>query len=84
VTANLKAWGLPRTRTNEYYELWFSKDGGRVSAGSFTVSPDGRGEFRGGVPDLAGDYGHVSVTLEKLPDEPRADSAKTVLSGDLR
>ena len=83
VEADLEVWGLPRPGPNEYYGLWFSKDGARVSAGSFTVDPDGRSKLSGGVPQPAGDYQRVDVTLEKLSEEPGTDSPKTVLSGRL-
>ncbi len=84
VEASLEVWGLPRTGPDEYYELWFSKDGGRLSAGTFRVDPEGQGKLSGSVPELTGDYQRVGVTLEKFPEEPRIDSAKAVLGGDLR
>ena len=83
VGANLKVWDLPQPEPNEYYELWFSKDGARVSAGTFTVNPDGQGAISGSVPQPAGDYQRVDITLEELAEEPRSDSAKVVLSGRL-
>ncbi|HZY57008.1 MAG TPA: anti-sigma factor, partial [Rubrobacteraceae bacterium] len=83
VGANLKVWGLSQPGPNGYYGLWFSKDGGRVSAGTFTVNPDGQGAISGSVPQLDGDYQRVDITLEELAEEPRSDSAKVVLSGRL-
>jgi hypothetical protein len=83
VEANLEVWDLPQPGPNGYYELWFSNDGARVSAGTFTVNPDGRSELSGSVPRPAGDYQRVDITLEELAEEPRSDSAKVVLSGRL-
>jgi hypothetical protein len=83
VEADLKVWGLSQPGPNGYYELWFSKDGGRVSAGTFTVNPDGQGEFSGSIPQLDGDYQSVDITLEELAEEPRSDSTRPVLSGHL-
>lgn len=84
VEANLEVWGLPRAGPDEYYELWFGKNGGRVSAGTFAVDPEGHGKLSGSVPQLEGDYQSIDVTLEKLPEEPRMSSAQIVLQGDLR
>ena len=84
VQTNLEVWGLPQTGPDRYYALWFSNDEKRISAGTFTVDPDGRGKLSGSVPDLGSDYGRVSVTLEKSSEEPRVSSAKEVLSGTLQ
>jgi len=35
------------------------------------------------VPEEAGNYGQVGITLEEFPEEPRMDSAKPVLTGEL-
>jgi len=81
--ANLEVWGLPKTDPEEYYELWFSNEGKRVSAGTFKVDPKGQAKHSGGVPDLPGGYQHVDVTLEKSSEKPDFSSAKAVLNGDL-
>jgi len=39
--ASLDVWGLPQTGPNEYYELWFGMEEGRVSVGTFTVDDRG-------------------------------------------
>ena len=83
--AELEVWGLPRTGPNEYYELWFGRGEGRISAGTFTVDEEGRGSFSTTCPKVAaGDYRRVGITLERFPEEPRRDSARVVLGGELR
>ena len=82
--ANLEVWGLPETGHDEYYELWFGKEGGRVSAGTFAVDDRGRGELSASCPEVAGGYQRAGITLERFPEEPRVDSARVVLRGDLQ
>ena len=83
--AKLEVWGLPQTGPNEYYELWFGREEGRVSAGTFTVDDEGRGRLSTSCPKVAaGDYHRVGITLERFPEEPRRDSAKVVLGGELQ
>ena len=83
--AELEVWGLPQTGPNEYYELWFGREEGRISAGTFTVDEDGRGSFSTTCPKVvAGGYRRVGITLERFPDGPRRDSARVVLGGELR
>lgn len=82
--AVLKVWNLPRLKDGEYYELWCGKGGGRVSAGTFTVDKKGRGTLYMSVPAKAvGEYERVGITREKFPREPRLDSTRVVLSGEL-
>jgi anti-sigma-K factor RskA len=81
--ASLEVWGLPETEPDEYYELWFGREGGRVSAGTFTVDDGGRGELSTLCPEVAGGYQRAGITLEQFPEEPRMDSARVVLRGDL-
>jgi Anti-sigma-K factor rskA/Putative zinc-finger len=81
--AELEVWGLPRPRPNEYYELWFGEEGGRVSAGTFTVDARGQETLYMSVPERASDYQQVGITLEKFPREPRMSAARPVLTGDL-
>ncbi len=83
-TAELEVWGLPRPGEDEYYELWFGTEKGRMSAGTFTVDADGRDTVYMSVPEEAGEYERVGITLEKFPEEPRISSAKVVLGGELR
>jgi hypothetical protein len=83
--AELEAWDLPPLGEGEYYELWFGKENGRVSAGTFTVNDGGRVTCYVTVPaETVGDYQRVGITREKFPAEPRMDDAKVVLSGELR
>ncbi len=82
--AELEVWGLPRPGEHEYYELWFGTEEGRMSAGTFTVDADGRDTVYMSVPEEAGEYERVGITLEKFPKEPRMSSAKVVLGGELR
>ncbi len=81
--AELEVWGLPRPGPNEYYELWFGEEGGRVSAGTFTVDARGRETLYMSVPEQASGYQQVGITLEKFPREPRMSAAKAVLRGEL-
>jgi anti-sigma-K factor RskA len=83
--AELEAWDLPPLEEGEYYELWFGKENGRVSAGTFTVDEGGRVTCYVTVPaETVGDYERVGITREKFPVEPRMDDAKVVLGGELR
>ncbi len=82
--AKLEVWGLPRPGEQEYYELWFGTEEGRMSAGTFTVDADGRDTVYMSVPEEVRDYQRVGITLEKFPREPRLSSAKVVLGGELR
>jgi hypothetical protein len=81
--AELEVWGLPQPGKDEYYELWFGEEGGRMSAGTFTVDNRGRETLYMSVPEEAGHYQQVGITLEKFPREPRMSSAKAVLRGEL-
>jgi hypothetical protein len=81
--AELEVWGLPRPGPNQYYELWFGEEGGRVSAGTFTVDEGGQETLYMTVPEDASGYGQVGITLEEFPEEPRMSAAKPVLTGEL-
>jgi hypothetical protein len=81
--AELEVWGLPRPQPNQYYELWFGEEGGRVSAGTFTVDEGGRETLYMTVPEDASGYEQVGITLEEFPEEPRMSAAKPVLTGEL-
>jgi hypothetical protein len=81
--ATLEVWNMPNCKKDEYYELWFGEEGGRVSAGTFKVDERGQGTLQMSVPEEAGNYGQVGITLEEFPEEPRMDSAKPVLTGEL-
>jgi hypothetical protein len=81
--AELEVWGLPRPEPDQYYELWFGKEGGRMSAGTFTVDQEGREVLYMTVPEEASDSDQVGITLEEFPKEPRMSAAKPVLVGEL-
>jgi anti-sigma-K factor RskA len=81
--AELEVWGMPRCEEDEYYELWFGKEKGRMSAGTFKVDADGRVTLHTSVPEDAREYQRVGITLEKFPEEPRMSSAKVILAGEL-
>lgn len=81
--AELEVWGLPQPGEDEYYELWFGKQGGRMSAGTFTVDTQGRETVYMTVPEEASSYEQVGITIEKFPEEPRMSAAKPVLVGEL-
>lgn len=82
--ATLEVWNLPRPERDEYYELWFGRGEGRISAGTFVVDAEGRGTLDMTVPETVGDYQRVGITLEEFPEEPRMEDAKVVLGGELR
>ena len=83
--AELEVWNLPRLGEDEYYELWFGKENGRVSGGTFTVDEGGRVTCYVTVPaETVGDYQRVGITRERFPVEPRMDNARVVLGGELR
>ena len=84
VEADLEVWGLPPTESDEYYELWLGREGGRVSAGTFTVDDRGRSEISTLCPELAEEYQRAGITLERFPEEPSMDSARVVLRADLQ
>lgn len=83
VEATLEVWNLPRPEPNEYYELWFGKGEGRISAGTFKVNEEGRGTLDMTVPQTPGDYQRVGITLEEFPEEPSMESPTVVLGGEL-
>lgn len=82
--ADLEVWGLPPTGPDEYYELWFGREGGRVSAGTFTVDDRGRAKLSTLCPELAGEYQRAGITLEEFPEEPSMEDARVMLRADLR
>ena len=81
--AELEVWGLPQPGKDEYYELWFGTEGGRMSAGTFTVDARGRETLTMTVPEKASSYDQVGITIEQFPKEPRMSAAKPVLIGEL-
>src|SRR5918997_1454862 len=82
--AELEVWGLPRPGPNQYYELWFGEEGGRVSAATFTADEGGQETLYMTVPEDASGYGQVGITIEEFPEEPRMSAAKPVLTREAR
>jgi hypothetical protein len=71
-----------RLGADEYYELWFGKEGGRVSAGIFVVDDRGRGELSASSPVVGGGYQRAGITPEQFSEESRIDSARVMLRAD--
>ena len=82
MTVELKAWGMPPCKSEEYYVLWFVEGEERVSGGSFTVGPSGRVEVNLNAPEFASDYPQVGVTRETAHGSPGASDDK-MLGGEL-
>ena len=81
VEVRLQAWGLPPCEDDRYYELWLLEGEERVSAGSFTVGPNGKIDVNMNAPGFVRSYPAVGITYEHYRD-PRASDAK-ILSGEL-
>ena len=82
--ANLEVWDLPEPGPDEYCELWFGKEDGCVSVGTFAVEDRGRGELYASCSEVDGDYQRAGITLEQFPEEPRIDFARAMLRTDLQ
>ena len=80
---NLYVSGLPELRPDEYYELWFVKDGERISSGGFTVNDEGSAKVTMNAPGTAEGYPSMGITREESPGDPRPSPTK-VLGGELR
>jgi hypothetical protein len=80
---NLEVSGLPELRSGEYYELWFVKDGERISGGGFTVDDEGNAAVTMNAPGAAEGYPSMGITREESPQDPRPSPTK-VLGGELR
>ncbi|MDP9457286.1 MAG: anti-sigma factor [Actinomycetota bacterium] len=80
---NLEVSGLPELRPGEYYELWFVKDGERISGGGFTVDDEGSATVTMNAPAPAEGYPSMGITREESPGDPRPSPTK-VLGGELR
>jgi len=80
----LEAWGLPRTRGGEYYEMWYAKEGGgRISCGTFRAEPGGSTTVSMSAPASAVAYPEIEVTLEPDDGNP-GSSGEVILKGSLR
>ena len=67
---------LDEPRPDSFYEMWFVSGEKSISAGTFTVIPEGRTEVRLSVPPQAQDYHTVLITEESATDA--RDSGKEV------
>ena len=76
----LEARDLPATRGAEVYEAWFVREGGRVSAGTFTVAAGRDAELELTTAARAGDYRRLGVTREPDGLDP-ARNGPNVLAG---
>ncbi|ABG03906.1 putative transmembrane anti-sigma factor [Rubrobacter xylanophilus DSM 9941] len=79
----LEVSGLPPLGRGEYYELWFVRDGHRISCGGFTVDEAGRASVVMNAPKVAYGYRRVGVTREHSPGDP-GPSPERVLHGRLQ
>lgn len=78
----LTASGLPPTRAGEIYELWFVRDTGRVSAGTFTVTRDD--DLRVDLTTAARPAGYTRIGITREPDglDP-ARNGPNILAGPI-
>ncbi|MCA3749034.1 MAG: anti-sigma factor [Rubrobacter sp.] len=76
----LEVSGLPPLGRGEYYEVWFVRDGQRISCGGFTVDEAGRASVVMNAPKAAYGYRRVGITREHSPGDPRP-SRERVLHG---
>lgn len=83
VRVNLDVSGLPELRSDEYYELWFVKDGERISSGGFTVDDEGSATVTMNAPPAAERYPSMGITHEESSGDPRPSPTK-VLGGELQ
>jgi len=83
VEVELEVRGLPELREDEYYELWFVDDDGRMSGGTFQVRPEGRASVNFTAPAVARTYPTVGITREPDDGDPQS-SGKKVLGGELQ
>jgi anti-sigma-K factor RskA len=80
----LVVWGLPELRKDEYYEMWYAREGGgRISCGTFRAQPGGRTTVNLTAPVGARSYPEIEVTREPDDGDP-GSSGEKVLVGDLR
>ena len=79
----LRVWGMPKLRENEYYEMWYyAEDGSRISCGTFRTGPEGRTTVTLSAPAGARSYPEIEVTREPDDGNPLANGDE-VLRGSL-
>jgi anti-sigma-K factor RskA len=80
----LVVWDLPDLQKDEYYELWYAKEGGgRISCGTFRAQQGGKTTVNLTAPASAVSYPEIEVTREPDDGDP-GSSGEKVLVGDLR
>jgi anti-sigma-K factor RskA len=80
----LVVWNLPELRKDEYYELWYAKEGGgRISCGTFRAQQGSQTIVNLTAPANAVSYPEIEVTREPDDGDP-GSSGEKVLVGDLR
>jgi anti-sigma-K factor RskA len=80
----LVVWDLPDLQKDEYYELWYAKEGGgRISCGTFRAQQGGQTTVNLTAPANAVSYPEIEVTREPDDGDP-GSSGEKVLVGDLR
>lgn len=71
---------LPVLRDGEVYELWFVRGNGRVSAGTFTVDPDGRAQVRLSTAAEITRYERLGITREPDALDPARNGPSVVVA----
>jgi anti-sigma-K factor RskA len=80
----LEAWGLPKLKGGEYYEMWYAKEGeGRISCGTFRAQPGVPTTVSLSAPASAVAYPKIEITRESYDGDP-GSSGDVVLKGSLR
>ena len=80
----LEVRDLPKLRRDEYYEMWYAREGGgRISCGTFRAQPRGQTTVNLTAPASAVSYPIIEVTREPDDGDP-GSSGEKVLVGDLR
>ncbi len=74
---------FPELQTGKVYQLWLANDEGRISGGTFTVTPDGEGALIFTAPVTIGDYDRAGVTEEPEGGSP-GPTSPAVVSGTLQ
>lgn len=79
----LRVWGMPKLRENEYYEMWYyAEDGSRISCGTFRTGPEGKTTVNLSAPASARSYPEIEVTREPDDGNPLANGDE-ILHGSL-
>ena len=68
---------------DSFYEMWFVSGEKSISAGTFTVIPEGRTEVRLSAPSQARDYHTVLITEESATEDARDSGKEVKLRGEV-